>query len=240
MYRSCFATLLGLLLLAGGISIEAGSYEVKPVRIELSARQLRVNMQIQNLDVDPTTIQAHIVSWNAKGAEEILSDSDAILLNPPIFTIAAGRSQYLRLGLRHLLPDAKEGTYRLILEEVPAPFKPGFAGLRTVLKMSIPIFVKPRVSAPQLVWSLQQTSDQQLRLSVENRGNAHVQIRKFAITGSGEAQPGFLQDTATYVLQNARKEWVIHSEQLAAAGKLLLGGQTDIGDLHEDLVPTRP
>jgi hypothetical protein len=41
-------------------------------------------------------------------------------------------------------------------------------------------------------------------------------------------------------LQNARKEWVIHNEQLAASGKLLLMGQSDIGDLREDLVPTRP
>jgi fimbrial chaperone protein len=239
MYRSCWATRLGLLLLAGGISIHAGSYTVKPVRIELSTRQLRVTMQIKNLDVDPTTIQAHIVAWNAKGSAEILADSDDILLNPPIFTIAAGRTQFLRLGLRHPQTDAKEGTYRLILEEVPPPFKPGFSGLRTVLKMSVPIFVKPRVPAPQLAWTLHRTSDQELRLSVENRGNAHVQIRKLALTADG-AEPGFAEDVASYVLQNAHKDWVIHNRQLAASGKLLLVGQSDIGDLHEELVPSGP
>jgi fimbrial chaperone protein len=239
MYRSYFATWLGLLLLAGGISLEAGSYAVKPVRIELSAQQLRVTMQIQNLDVDPTTIQAHIVSWNAKGDEESLLDSDDILLNPPIFTIAAAHTQYLRLGLRRVPPDAKEGTYRLILEEVPPPFKPGFSGLRTVLKMSVPIFIKPRIPAPQLAWTVQRTSDQDLRLSVENRGNAHVQVRKFTLTAGG-SEPGFVEETASYVLQNARKQWVIHSGQLAASGKLLLVGQSDIGDLREDLVPSRP
>jgi fimbrial chaperone protein len=239
MCRSNFATRLGLVLLAGGISIEAGSYTVKPVRIELSARQLRITMQIQNLDVDPTTIQAHIVAWNAKGSEEILSDSDDILLNPPIFTIAVGHTQYLRLGLRHPPPDTKEGTYRLILEEVPPPFKPGFSGLRTVLKMSVPIFIKPRIPAPQLTWTLQRTSDQELRLSVENRGNAHVQIRKFALTADG-TDPGFVEEIASYVLQNAHKDWVIHNGQLAASGKLLLVGQSDIGDLREELVPSRP
>jgi hypothetical protein len=35
MHRSWFATQLGLLLLTGGLSIQAGSYMVKPVRIEL-------------------------------------------------------------------------------------------------------------------------------------------------------------------------------------------------------------
>jgi fimbrial chaperone protein len=240
MSPSCLATRLGLLLLVGGISLEAGSYTVKPVRIELSTRQLRITMQIQNLDDEPTTIQAHIVAWNAQGAEEAVSDSDDILLNPPIFTVAAGHTQFLRLGLRHAPPDLQEGTYRLILEEVPPPIKAEFNGLRTVLNVSIPIFVKPRVPAPQLAWKLERTSEQELRLSVENRGNAHVQVRNFAVSAIGVSAPGFAEDTATYVLRNARKEWVIHNPQLAASDHLLLQGQTDSGDLREDLVPSRP
>jgi fimbrial chaperone protein len=220
--------------------MQAGSYTVKPVRIELSARQLRTTIQIQNLGDEPTTIQAQVVAWNASGAEEVLSDNDEILLNPPIFTIAAGHTQFLRLGLRHPQPDTKEGTYRLILEEVPPPPKPGFNGLTTLLKITVPIFVKPRVSSPQLAWALHRTSDQEVRLSVQNSGNAHVQIRKLAVTAGEASEPGFEQGTVTYVLQNARKEWVIHNGQLAAAGKLLVQAQTDNGDIREDLVPDRP
>ena len=240
MIPGCLATRIGLLLLAGGLSIEAGSFTVKPVRVELSTRQLRITMQIQNLGDAPITIQAHIASWNAQGAAEILSASDDILMNPPIFTVGSGHTQYLRLGLRHPQPDTREGTYRLILEEVPPPLKPGFNGLNTVLKISVPIFIKPRVPAPQLAWTLQRTSDQELRLAVENRGNAHVQIRKFAVTSSGSDAASFAQDTATYVLPNARKEWMIHNGTLAGAEKLLLLGQADNGDLHEELVPSYP
>src|SRR5579863_9334590 len=192
MSRSCFATQIGLLLLVGGLSIEAGSYMVKPVRIELSARQLRSTMQNQNVGDDPITVQAHIVAWNAKGAEEVLSDNDDILLNPPIFTVSAGHTQYLRLGLRHSPQGTAEGTYRLILEQVPGPRKPGFMGISTLLKISVPIFVKPRMPAPpQLAWTLERTSDQEMRLVVENHGSAHVQIRKFAVTPSGSDAAGF-------------------------------------------------
>jgi fimbrial chaperone protein len=240
MSRGSSAAHLAVLLLAGGLSMQAGSYTVKPVRIELSVRQLRTTIQIQNLGDEPTTIQAHVVAWNANGAEEVLSDNDEILLNPPIFTVAAGHTQFLRLGLRHPQPDTREGTYRLILEEVPPPPKPGFNGLNTVLKISVPIFVKPRVSSPQLAWTLQRMSDQEVRLSVQNRGNAHVQIRKLAVTAGEASEPGFVQGTVTYVLQNARKEWVIRNGQLAGAGKLLLQAQTDNGEIREDLVPDRP
>jgi fimbrial chaperone protein len=213
---------------------------VTPVRVELSTRQLRSTLQVQNLGDDPITIQAHIAAWNAKGPEEILSNNDDILLNPPIFTVPVGHTQYLRLGLRHLPHGVTEGTYRLILEQVPRPPKPDFTGINTLLRISVPIFVKPRMPAPQLAWTLERTSDQDMRLAVENRGNAHVQIRRFAVTLGGSDPASFAQDTATYVLPNARKEWLIHSGILAAAGKLLLLGQTDNGDLHEDLVPSRP
>jgi fimbrial chaperone protein len=197
-------------------------------------------MQIQNVGDEPITIQAHIAAWNAKGGEEILSDNDDILLNPPIFTVAVGHAQYLRLGLRHSPQGASEGTYRLILEQVPGPPKPDFMGISTLLKISVPIFVKPRIAAPQLVWTLERTTDRDMRLAVENHGNAHVQILKFAITFSGSDAESFGQNLATYVLPNARKEWLIHSGILAASGKMLLLGQTDNGDLREDLVLSRP
>jgi fimbrial chaperone protein len=240
MSRGSSARQLAVLLLAGGLSLHAGSYTVKPVRIELSARQLRTTIQIQNRADDSTTIQAHVVAWNANGAEEVLTDNDEVLLNPPIFTIPAGHAQFVRLGLRHPPSDVREMTYRLILEEVPPPLKPGFVGITTLLKISVPIFVKPRVSSPELAWTLQRTSDQEVKLSVQNRGNAHVQIRKIEVATGADAEPGFVQGTVTYVLQNAHKEWIIRNQQLAGAGKVLLQAQTDNGEIHEDLVPSRP
>lgn len=234
-------TSFGLLLLTGGHSVlQAGSYTVQPVRIELSARQLRTTIQIQNLADEATTIQAHVVAWNASGTEEVLSDNDEILLNPPIFTVAAGHRQFLRLGLRKPRPDAVESTFRLILEEVPPPPKPGFNGITTLLKISIPIFFKPRISSPQLAWSVRQNSSQELLLSVKNSGNAHVQIRKLSVGMGNAAEAGFAQGTITYVLQNGRKEWIIHNSELAGAGRLLLQAQTDNGEIREDLVPQKP
>lgn len=240
MTCSSSANQLAVLLLASGLSLQAGSYTVKPVRIELSARQLRTTIQIQNLADEPTKVQAHVVAWNANGAEELLTDNDEILLNPPIFTIPTGHAQFVRLGLRRAPLDTKELTYRLILEEVPSPPKPGFNGLTTLLKISVPIFVKPRVSSPQLAWTLQRISNQEVKLAVQNSGNAHVQIQKLAVTTGEISGPGFVQGTVTYVLQNARKEWVIRNGRLATAGKLLVQAQTDNGEIREDLVPSHP
>ena len=85
-------TSLALLLFTGGLSIEAGSYAVKPVRIELSSRQLRTTIQVENLGVEPVTVQAHVVAWTANGGEEVQTENDEILLNPPIFSVKIGRA----------------------------------------------------------------------------------------------------------------------------------------------------
>jgi fimbrial chaperone protein len=240
MLKSCLATNVGLLLLAGGLSmLQAGSYTVRPVRIELSPRQLRTTIQIENLGTDPLTVQAHIMAWNANGKEEVLSDNDEILLNPPIFTVPAGHQQYVRLGLRKPPADDVESTFRLILEEVPPAPKPGFNGITTLLKITVPIFFKPRASLPQLVWSLKRISNEDLLLTAQNSGNTHVQIRKLSLSAGDPAENAFAQGTVTYVLQKGRKEWVIHNTQLANAGMFLLEAQTDNGDVRENLVTAR-
>jgi len=237
MTRSCFATQIGLLLLMGGVSmLQAGAYTVKPVRIELSARQLRTTVQIENSGDEPITVQAHVAAWNADGVEEVLTANDDVLLNPPIFTVLPGHQQSVRLGLRKPRPDDAESTFRLILEEVPHAPKPGFTGVTTLLRISVPIFFKPRVAAPQLAWSAKRISDQDVLVTARNSGNAHVQIRKLRVTSNEAGDAGFAQGVVSYVLQNGRKEWLIHNDRLAAAGKVIVNAQTDNGDIHEDLV----
>jgi len=236
MKRSLLSASLGVLALVGGCSnAQAGSYTVKPVRIELSARKVRTTVQIINLADKPTTIQAHIVTWTANGTEEVLSDSDDVLLNPPIFTLAPGQQQMMRLGLRHSLPPTTESTFRLILEEVPPPPEPGFNGVATVLKISVPIFVNPAVPAPHLRWAAQRISDQRIRVSVQNDGNAHIQIKQLALTKEGRGEPDFVTNEAAYVLRNGRKEWVIRQDRPLSEGRLSLDVRTDGKDIREDL-----
>lgn len=238
MALSSSTTVFSLLLFTGGLSVQAGSYAVKPVRIELSSRQLRTTIQVENLGDEPVTVQAHVVAWNANGGDEVQTDNDEILLNPPIFSVLPGHQQYVRLGMRKPRPDGSESTFRLILEEVPPPPKPDLNGLRTLLRISVPIFFKPRVSAPHLVWSAKRGSDENVVLSVSNSGNAHVQIRKFSVAAADSGEAGFVHGTVSYVLQQGKKEWTIHNAQLANAGKIVVQAQTDNGDVHEELVPS--
>ncbi len=110
-------------------------------------------MQIENLSDEPVTIQAHVVTWSYQGAHDQYADTDEVMLNPPIFSLDSHQKQFIRLGLRRKNDSTIERTYRLILEQVPQPPKPGFVGLTTILRISVPIFVKPENKvSPRVAW----------------------------------------------------------------------------------------
>ena len=227
-------------ILAGGcITVRAGSFTVQPVRIELSSKKLAVSAQIRNTSPDSTTIQARVLAWRANGVEEVLTDNNELLLNPPIFTLKPGQVQFMRVGLRRPPASSAETTYRLILEETPPPPKAQFTGVTTLLKVSIPIFVNPSTTAPKLEWATERGQGNKIRLHVENRDTAHVQIKSITVRGSDPGGKGFRKDAATNVLPGGLKEWVIEQDAVSGTGPLSVEATTDRGIVRAIVEPQR-
>lgn len=228
-----------LALLAGGaVSVNAGTFAVNPVRVELSARQLHSTLQIANSGDEKLTVQVHPMCWGRGGNDESLEDTDDVIVNPPIFTIAPHQTQFVRLGLRQFKASSAEQTYRLILEEVPPPLAPGFNGLRTLLRISIPVFVAPPQSAqPLLTWEIKKAADQGTVLSVQNRGNGHIQLKQIAVSRAPNGEPIFTRTNAVYVLPGGHREWRMEGVESDSSG-WLVRAVTDHGPLSETLPPS--
>jgi fimbrial chaperone protein len=206
------------------------------VRVELSARQLHATLQITNSGDEKVTVQLHPVLWTMAGGVEALEDTNDVIFNPPIVTIMPHQTQAIRVGLREFGPSATEETYRLILEEVPANFDSSLKGLRTVLRISIPIFVNPSVPAEaKLSWDLQRTPDGGATLSVSNHGNAHIQLRQFSMVADGATDPSFSQSSFVYLLPGERREWTVGSSHLSGQDAFKLQAATDGGAVRESL-----
>lgn len=220
----------------GSLSLAAASFTVTPVRVELSARQLHATLQITNSGDEKVTIQLHPVLWTLASGKESLQDTNDVIFNPPIFTIMPHQTQAIRVGLREFAGSETEGTYRLILEEVPANFDSSFKGLRTVLRISIPIFVNPSVPAEaKLSWNLQRIPDGGATLSVSNHGNAHIQLKQLSMVADGATDPSFSQSSFVYLLPGERKEWVVGSAHLSGQNGFVLQAVTDGGAVRESL-----
>jgi fimbrial chaperone protein len=232
----------GLVLLTGGLSsLWAGSFSVNPVRVDLSARELHATLRITNVANDKLTVQVQPMLWAFGGKEETLKNTNDLIVNPPIFTIAAHQTQFVRIGLRRMERMTVEQAYRLILEEVPPAPTPGFNGLRTILRISMPIFVRPSVPAePILWWSLRNSPGKGTTLSVQNRGTAHVQLKHISISFPGVNRPVISHALSAYLLPGQQREWTFDDANLFNTESVSLEATTDTGPISENLTVRTP
>jgi fimbrial chaperone protein len=212
----------------------AGSFMVTPVRVTLSPAQPIVALTVRNDSNDSTVVQVDLTAWSQAEGKDIHAPTRDVIATPPLFTMPAGGTQVVRVGLRRS-PDAeRELTYRLFLQEVPPPPKVEFKGLRVALRMSIPVFVPPpQAVAPALEWHAVREPQGWLNVSVRNGGKAHVHIADFRLEHVDGKEIARLS-SSDYVLPGQRHEWRLRGE--AAPGQLLrvLAG-TDAGAMRAEI-----
>ena len=225
---------LGLAFSFFGASLShAGSFTVNPVRVTLSPTQRVAAISVSNHGAEASVIQLETSRWTQQDGKDSLAPSNEILATPPIFTLAPGASQIVRVGLRRA-PDAQhELTYRLVLREVPPP-QPIAQGLRVALAISMPVFVvSAHPSFSNLAWRAVRLADGRIQLEATNTGSAHVQIGSLELSSAPSASPIVRQSVATYVLPGNTRSWTFKTTAGVAAGSILqLRATTDSGDLQ--------
>jgi fimbrial chaperone protein len=234
--RALGQAIFGLAFLFGAAAACAGSFAVNPVRATLSAKQPVGSLVVRNNGAEPTVVQLEAVSWSQQDGKDIYAATKEILATPPIFTLPAGGSQVVRVGMRRPADPQREIAYRLFLQEVP-PSKSDMQGLRVVLRMGLPVFViPPTAAAPVLRWQAYRTPDGALKVNLTNNGNAHIQVAKSKVT-LASGQPLATQEVAAYVLSGQSRDWLYKPIPLPAPGaKLRVAAQTDAGDVQAELL----
>jgi len=244
MDRMARRLLGGVLLLAAIGPAFAGSIAVNPVRVNLSATQTTSPLVVRNRGAEPSVVQLQIVSWSQQDGKDVLVPSRDLLATPPIFTVPAGGAQTVRVGLRQRTGAQTEGSYRLILQEVPPPPKSEFRGLQMALRLSVPVFVAPAVApTTTLAWQAKTTSTpdshSSLQISSINTGNAHVQVLGLKLSVDAVELPLLTPAEAGYVLPGQDREWSLRLDSAPPAGSTLrIEARTDAGEMQADVVVT--
>ena len=221
----------------------AGSFHVSPIRIELSAQQASAALSIQNNGDDAVVIQAQTVMWSQESGHDQYLPSEDLLATPPIFTIAPGATQIVRIGMRHVIRGDQELSYRLFLQEVPQPPQPGVFGLQVALRISIPIFIAAKLKAvPILRWQLAQQDPHHIKVSLTNEGNAHVQITDVSLSRAGSAQMLAVQQVSAYLLPGQASMWLfsVDAEPAFNDAQVHVMANTDSGKMSTDAVLEKP
>jgi fimbrial chaperone protein len=217
---------------------DSSSFSANPVRITLSAGTSSAALTLENKGDQPVLVQAEVMAWSQQNGKDLLVPSRDLIVSPPIFKMAVGAAQIVRVGLQVTLSDlGREVTYRLFLQEVPPPPPPGQQGVSVALRLGIPVFVLPRGKVlPQPQWRVARADGGQIKLSLVNSGNAHIQAidcRLYRADGTLIAE----QQLNAYVLAGQAQSWQIKPSQPWRGEKLKLAARTDAGDVTVQIDP---
>lgn len=198
------------MLLAGPAT--ASSLSVNPVRVDLPNPGAIQTLTVTNRGNEPVVLQATTVDWTIEDNDDRYAETEALVATPPIFTVPAGESQVIRIGLAEKVPSPTQRAYRLFLEETPGQATPAERGqgrLKMNLRIGIPVFLGPTGSPERHIkWHAERTPAGKLRVVAENTGNVHARITKLVLIdndGRVLREAGRL----TYVLPGTRRSWTL-------------------------------
>lgn len=207
---SVLAAAVAAALLSIGAPAAAGSLQVDPIRLEIGADRRTATLRLRNDEAVPVTIRAYPLAWSQQAGEDVYEESDALIVSPPIFTIAAGGTQLVRIGLRR--PAADGRAYRVMVEEVPEA-SPG--GVQVALRLNLPLFASlPAGEAADLAWSARREGDGWV-LEAANRGSGWVRIEPEAAKAATGVDPQARIAFGT-LLPGARRKWALGAEPMLA------------------------
>ena len=194
-----------IFLLAGGVAA-AQSLMVLPVNIQMTPGQGAATLTVTNRGDSETAVQIRVYAWSQQGGNDQLTDSDAVLVSPPLTSLAAGATQTIRLVLRHPA-QGREATYRILLDQIPPPAVPGT--VRVVLRMSIPIFAQPASRAvARLEFHIERDGEHSYLVAI-NDGLRHESVRDIVLSTSDGRMLKIESNSLPYILAGATKRWTI-------------------------------
>ena len=189
------------LVLFGSVPASAGSLAVSPLRITFSGAAGISSVTVENNGREEALVQAETFAWRQVGGEHKLNTTDDVVAVPPVFRLAAGAQQQVRIGLTRTFTEKVEQTFRLTITEVPTATVPGTVAV--AVRHSLPIFVRPSSALSSNLGVKRHPSN---GLEISNSGSEHVRIHRWRLRDSTgailaeDAGPGYLLSAASQVL----------------------------------------
>jgi fimbrial chaperone protein len=232
---------IGAILLCAEFG-QAATLSVSPVRVFLSPQESRGIINLRNPESSPILVQAQGFLWSQEDGNDTLGPTEDLIVVPPVMTLAPNGEQIIRIGFRDPPAAHQELSYRVLISEVPDRSAPT-QGVSLLVQLSLPIFFTPPGAAAEPEWAAVDIgSGQELRVTCENSGSAHIRVTGLAIYPvSEDSEPMAETTTVSYVLPQSRMSWTftLDRREPAPVESVVLRAETNRGVLRETLAVSR-
>lgn len=224
---------IGCACVLWSVCAAGASLEVNPVRLTLSATQPVAALTVRNVGTQPAGLHLQVMAWTQSDVADHYVATRELLATPPIFTLAPGAAQTVRVGLRRAIDAERELAYRLYLQEIPDSVTPQGTGVRIALRLGVPVFVLPRApAAPLLSWRAKRDADA-IVLHAQNTGRGHARIVDFKLLAESQT---VAEAKGAYVLPGQSWQWRLAVPRMpTASAPLRVAAKTEAGDVYADV-----
>ncbi len=217
LLRRSSALLLALAVLSPAF---AGQFGVSPIRVDLDRTSKSGTITVSNDETaDPLRVQMRLFEWTQDtDGKDVYRESQDLVYFPRLMVLEKGEQKLVRVGLR-TPATTQEKTYRLFVEELPAPKVAGAASGNQVaiaVRFGVPVYLTPtkQVMSGEIVRLA--VAKGVLHVGVRNTGNTHFTIKSVTAT-SGKTTHDM---AGWYLLAGATRD---HAIELPAADCARLG-----------------
>jgi fimbrial chaperone protein len=224
------ALALGLLCWAG--RARASGLNISPVQVWLSPDASKSLLTLRNEGPDDSRFQVSAMAWDEDARTGMkLAPTEDIVVFPAVLELKAGETRSLRLGA--VVPFGPiEKTYRVFLEELPAPEKPqARSTVRVLTRVGIPVFLAPVKSLEDMRLSPVSLGKAAASVDVQNTGNVHLRVESVRMEGFAQGGTRLFEKQAQgwYVLAGGHKRYELEvpKDGCAKVRKLVLSVKTD-------------
>jgi len=189
---------------------QAATLQISPVMVDLQSNESATGITLRNPGDKPLYGQVRIFRWDQVNRDDALTPTQELVASPPLIQISAQSDQLVRLVRTSPAPVGTEQSYRILIDELPAPDTAPADGVTIRLRYSVPVFVEPagKATVPALSWSLAHDAKGWV-LRVDNTGARRAQIAAVQLVDSAGKLHEINKGLLGYALAGRARQWSV-------------------------------
>ena len=220
------------LLLGALSSAQAGSLQVEPVLLDVTAPGATSTVTLRNEGTTPIEAQIRVFRWSLVNGHEKLEPTDDIVASPPVVTLTPKANYVARIVRVAKSPVVAEESYRLLVDQLPDLSQQKNGTINLLVRYSIPVFFGAvDKKSSKIAWSVT-TSSNKVTVMANNSGDRRLRISALNLRDASGKNLSFGPGLAGYALGRSTVSWTAPARGFAANGSATISAQSDGGPIQ--------
>ena len=232
MRSTITAVFAAVVACAASAPASAGSLQVEPVLVDITAPAAASTVTLRNEGTTPIDAQIRVFRWSVVNGKEQLDPTDDVVASPPSVTLTPKGQYVTRIVRTSKQPVVGEESYRLLVDQLPDLSQQRNGAVNLMVRYSIPVFFgAPNKKNPTVAWSIA-TSGDKVTLTARNDGERRLRISALSLRDASGKSLSFGNGLAGYALGQSAMSWTVPRRGFTANGSVAVTAQSDGGPIQ--------